>query len=69
MATETTKTETMAKTKEFDMDAEFSPLGVRIRLEGGGGCLTRQFRVKHPNEAKADDNKRRKELNNGCNEK
>jgi len=49
----------MAKKKtkaKFDLSKEYSPDGVLIR--DSGGVLTRKFRVRHPEEAKIDDDNR-----------
>ena len=47
----------MAHGKTFDMKAECSPEGVLIR-DPNGESLTREFRVKYPEQAKKDDDNR-----------
>ena len=51
----------MAKKKKstIDMDKEYTTEGILIR-DLTSGTLTREFRVKYPDEAKADDNKKNK---------
>ena len=51
----------MAHRKTFDMKAECSPEGVLIR-DPNGESLTREFRVKYPEQAKEDDDARRKTM-------